>query len=296
MDLSRFPFRGETRSLDDAARASAPGQLLDLPGGKTHYLLEGPSDGQPVVLVHGLSVPSYTFTPTTAGLTENGLRVLSYDLFGRGYSDRPAGRYDLDFFNSQLTDLLDALGIRGPVNLAGLSMGGPIAAYFTVRNPARVRRLCLIDPAGLIPFGGSLSGKLLRTPLAGEVMLNFFARRILIDTVPNDLLHPERFPEFMAQYPPQMEFRGFRQAILATLRGGALAEQTALYRALGTLDIPLLALWGEADHTFPPALAAERLQAIVPQCRLEIIRGAGHIPHYEQPGLVNPLLAEFFKA
>ena len=117
-----FPYLGETAELDEAVRASAPGSFVRLSDGYTHYELDGPESGQPVVLVHGFSVPYFMWDPTFEFLTESGFRVLRYDLLGRGYSDRPKVRYDIDTFCQQLKELLDILGLE-QINLMGLSMG-----------------------------------------------------------------------------------------------------------------------------------------------------------------------------
>ncbi|MGB7874199.1 MAG: hypothetical protein WBL25_07430, partial [Anaerolineales bacterium] len=84
-----FPYLGKTEELNEAARAGAPGSFVQLSDGCSHYELGGPPDGQPVVLVHGFSVPYFIWDPTFSFLTECGFRALRYDLFGRGYSDRP---------------------------------------------------------------------------------------------------------------------------------------------------------------------------------------------------------------
>ena len=84
--------------------------------------------------MHGFSVPYFIWDPTFKFLTKSGFRVLRYDLFGRGYSDRPKLRYDIDLFCKQLRELLDTLGFE-QINLMGLSMGGPITATFTARYP-----------------------------------------------------------------------------------------------------------------------------------------------------------------
>ncbi len=139
---------GETRVLDDQARLAAPGEFIRLPDGMVHYELKGPADGQPVVLVHGFSVPYYIWDPTFPALAAAGFRVLRYDLFGRGYSDRPDLPYTMDLFVRQLRGLIEALQLKVPLDLVGLSMGGPISAGFTDRHPELVRKLCLLDPAG----------------------------------------------------------------------------------------------------------------------------------------------------
>ena len=92
----------ESRVLDDEARRSVAGDFIRLPDGMVHYELDGPPDGQAVVLVHGFSVPYYIWDPTFPALVAAGFRVLRYDLFGRGYSDRPDLPYTMDLFVRQL--------------------------------------------------------------------------------------------------------------------------------------------------------------------------------------------------
>ncbi len=96
-----------------------PGQFVNLEDGVTHYELTGPADGPLVVLVHGFSVPFYVWDPTVAGLTAAGFQVLRYDLYGRGYSDRPETDYDLDLFVRQLSQLTEVVTLSKPFNLLG---------------------------------------------------------------------------------------------------------------------------------------------------------------------------------
>ena len=79
----------ERRDIDDAVRASAGGQFVHLSAGYTHYELDGPPQGRQVVLAAGVTVPYYIWDPTFAALVKAGFRVLRYDYYGRGYSDRP---------------------------------------------------------------------------------------------------------------------------------------------------------------------------------------------------------------
>jgi len=116
MKTSLF-YRDETCFLDDAARRHAPGDFIRLPDGMVHYELAGPADKTQVVFVHGFSVPYYIWDHTFPALAEAGFRALRYDLFGRGYSDRPDLPYNLELFVRQLRDLLTALQIPGPIAL-----------------------------------------------------------------------------------------------------------------------------------------------------------------------------------
>jgi len=137
----------ETSTLTDAVRQTVSGSFIRLADGVVHYELAGPPNGRAVVLVHGYSVPYYIWDPTFASLVAAGHRVLRYDLYGRGYSDRPDVVYDPELYDRQLFQLLSSLGIQEPADLMGLSMGGSIAVAFAARHPERVHTLTLIDPA-----------------------------------------------------------------------------------------------------------------------------------------------------
>ena len=165
----------EKVTLDATARAAAPGKFVQLHGGITHYDVTGPDSGRTVVLLNGFTVPFYIWDPTRETLAANGFRVLRYDYFGRGYSDRPKLQYDLATYDEQLSELLDSLGIRGVIDVAGVSMGGAIAANFADRHPDRVRTLTLVDPGiGLFaetPAPASI-------PVLGEFALTLAASEI----------------------------------------------------------------------------------------------------------------------
>ncbi len=136
----------ETRSLDDAARRSAPGKFVRLVDGVTHYQVDGPDSGRAVVLAHGFSVPYYIWDSTATALAGAGYRVIRYDEYGRGLSDRPNVDYGDELYDRQLGELLDSLHVDGKVDLAGVSMGGYVIGMFTGRHPDRVRRSILVDP------------------------------------------------------------------------------------------------------------------------------------------------------
>ncbi len=125
----------ELLALDDEVREVAPGQFVELADGLTHYELAGPESGQVVILVHGFSVPYYIWDTTFKALVRAGFRVVRYDLFGRGYSDRPDIDYDGALFERQIIDLIYALDLDSPIDFIGLSMGGAVTMRFAANNP-----------------------------------------------------------------------------------------------------------------------------------------------------------------
>jgi len=204
----------EKLTMDDRARSHTSGNFVKLSQGVTHYQLGGPEGGIPLLLVPGFSTPYNVWDPTYDGLTAAGHRVLRYELFGRGFSDRPPGPYDGPFFDHQIQDLLDALAIPR-VDIAGLSMGGPIAATFANRHPERVRRVLLFDPGfwtGIaLPYGLSL-------PILGSYNMAVAVAPSLPKSQWKDFEHPDHYPHYLDPYLDQMRYHGFRHAILSTLR------------------------------------------------------------------------------
>jgi pimeloyl-ACP methyl ester carboxylesterase len=289
-----YSFRSETRELDDEARRLTEGSYIQLPAGITHYELGNPGGSETVVLVHGFSVPYYIYDPTFEFLTGEGFRVLRYDLFGRGFSDRPEVQYDLDLFVEQLSDLLDALGLTKPVSLAGLSMGGPIAATFTTRHPKRVEKLVLIDPAGARALFFSPLVKVVTAPWIGETLLNLAGNGGILKTIASDIFDRRLVDHFVERYMTQVQYKGFRNAILSTVRNNVIGSRIGTYRQVGSLNKPVLLLWGRHDTTVP-LKHSDDLRAAIPEIEFHVIENCSHIPHYERPEETNPILLQFLR-
>jgi pimeloyl-ACP methyl ester carboxylesterase len=280
----------ERNTLDDAARARAPGRFVQLHDGITHYDLSGPDTGRTIVLLSGATVPFYLWDPTRDALAANGFRVLRYDYFGRGFSDRPKLRYDLATYDRQLSKLLDTLGIRGPVDVAGVSMGGVIAANFADRHAERVHSLILVDPAiGLMPD----TPLPFRIPGVGEFLVTVAAPALAKGQL-DDFLHPERYPDWVERYEVQMQYKGFRRSMLATMRGDVFKRPANSFTALAQSRIPMLILWGRADRTVPYSLS-DTVRAAFPRAEFHAIDGAAHLPQIEQATLVNSMLLSFLR-
>ncbi|MBT3390074.1 MAG: alpha/beta hydrolase [Chloroflexi bacterium] len=289
-----FPYFTETLTLDAAARATLPGEFVQLSAGFTHYELSGPADAPLVVLVHGFSVPYFIWQPTFEFLTQSGYRVLRYDLYGRGYSDRPRTCYDLDLFDRQLLELIDALELRTPFRLIGLSMGGVIAANFLRRHKECLSKLILVDPAGF-PMPRTWYFNLILLPGMGELFFGLLGDGMLLKSMASDFYDPQQIEHFNARYRPQMRYQGFKRALLSTLRAEMLTNQSAVYRAVGQMDTPVQLIWGKQDTTVPYKFSADLMQ-MIPRAVFHTIEDAGHIPHYERPEEVNPLMIEFLQS
>lgn len=280
--------------LDAGARAQAPGDFVELSDGQVHYAWHGPSDGAVAVLVHGYSMPSFVWSGLLGPLTEAGFRVLAYDNYGRGFSDRPRADNDAALFDRQLSELLDSQGIEEPVNLVGYSMGGAIATYFTARHPAKVARLGLIAPAGF-PVRTPFVTKLLTIPVLGDWLMAIVGKDTLLERIEQPENKGRAIPDLAERYEVQMQYDGYLRSLLSTLRHYPLNEMGDEYEGVGATSIPVLAIWGDEDAVVPPANAA-RVADAIPQARFATIPGGTHAVTYSEPEFVSAALVEFFRA
>ena len=248
------PFANELRKprITDAVRARAPGQFAQLSQGVTHYRWHGDRAQGPVaVCVHGLTTPSIAWDGVAEGLVAQGYRVLVYDLFGRGYSDRPAAPQDAAFFLRQLEELIRHEGLKGDITLFGYSMGGAIAASYAARTPQMVKRLVLVAPAGMGHDLGKVEGVCTRVPVLGDWLfrLVFPARhRAGAWALREGEGGPVAVTDAQAEQP---DWRGYVPAVLSSMRGMLAHTLEHEHRTIARQGVPVLAIWATRDASIP---------------------------------------------
>jgi pimeloyl-ACP methyl ester carboxylesterase len=263
------------KKMDSAARTHAPGRFAELPQGKTHYTWFGPEDGPVVVCVHGLTSPSFVWAPLAQGLAAQGFRVLTYDLYGRGFSDRLPGPQVQRFFLRQLNDLLDDQEIDGKVVLVGYSMGGAISTAYSIARPERVRHLVLLAPAGMEPVSAPLLGAFLPLPVVGSWAMLAFYPAILRAGLRAGAERPRAMPAIIAQQDAELDWRGFVPAVTASLRGILSETLQVHHEEIAASGLPVTAIWGNED-TVIPLTAAGALRRWNPAAHQVVLRDAGH--------------------
>lgn len=282
------------KPMDDTARAKAPGSHFKTSSGNLHYRWDGPENGPVVVMVHGFSTPNFIFEQNVAPLTQAGFRVLRFDHFGRGWSDRPDGPYTIDFYDQSLLELLDGLNVTQPVGLVGLSMGGPIVAEFAGRHPDRINRVFLFVPAGMDIAGtDSPSTNLIRVPVVGDWIWRIFGRGLLLSDPQYQESTEKPENRLAGDVSEQMDYRGYGEALLSTLRHAPMAGRDDTFRRLAATGIPVEAVFGAEDPTVLPS-SAERLKGNVPDATIHMLEGGDHGLNYKRHADVNPWLVAFF--
>jgi len=146
--------------------------------GKTAYYSIGSNSSEPLILIHGVSVPSYYYKKIATSLSQIGYEVYVYDHFGRGFSDRPKIKYDMYAYQKQLNDFINHLSIDN-VTLMGVSMGGALASNYAAKNPTKVKSLILN-----VPFVGSQTiglNNFVSIPIFWDFYLRFFIINRLVE-------------------------------------------------------------------------------------------------------------------
>ncbi|HKB48763.1 MAG TPA: alpha/beta fold hydrolase [Ktedonobacterales bacterium] len=244
--------------------------------------------GEPLLLLHGRGGAGANFAPVLPQLAAR-RRVLTLDLPGWGLSDKPlftghTAEDALRVWSDGVLAFLDAEGIE-QIDLLGHSMGGFTALGLALTHPERVRRLILVDPAGL----------------GREMQLDV---RLYFGLGPEKLHRRlgRRFTRFVLGHggslkPAQLDGPAFelQHALLTqaeVLPSGASAFHAwinlrgvhlTLAERLKELEMPVLLLWGERDSVtlYSHALVAARY---LRDGRLVTLSRCGHSPFAERPG------------
>ncbi len=272
-------------------RAEAPGQFADLPGGTTHYQWHGQRDGPVLVCVHGLSTPSFVWGPLLPHLERMGFSILTYDLYGRGYSDRTGGRQNADFFLRQLDELLDHQGVTDKFNLMGYSMGGAIATAFAARSPERLSQLVLIAPGGLGHDLGAFSRLVVNTPVIGDWLNEVFGGTMFKRTnlqVTYDDPEAQAILEGMCN---EVDRAGTLSAMLSSQRGILRYPLFDDHEDILVSGPPVLAIWGATDTVIPISCMGRLAQHNRNAVQIEIAN-ADHGLTYTHPAEVAEAIAE----
>src|SRR5271168_178032 len=255
-------------------------EFVTVNGYKMHYLVGG--SGRPLVLVHGLGSRALDWANLIPRLIAGGHRVYAVDLLGYGRSAQPrdAG-YSIADQARIVEAFLDSQHLP-QVDMAGWSMGGWIAMRVALQQPERIRRLVLLDSAGLrfkLGFNPSIFQPASPTDLAQlEELL-----------VP----HPQPLPGFLAM---AMLRRGdsigwvVHRSVQSMMTGQDLVDGQ-----LGALTMPVLIGWGEQDKLIPLEVGY-RLHAEILQSELDVYANCGHLAPGQCVGQVGPSVVDFLNA
>ena len=266
----------------EALYASPGSEFTEVMGLRLHLRDSAPGDtsGRPVVLMlHGFGGSLHSFEPWAEGLAATH-RVIRIDLPGAGLTGAdPSGDYSDERGIELLAALLTQRGVARATVL-GHSMGGRLAWRFAEAQPARVHKLVLVAPDGFASPGFEY-GKAPDVGLLARAMTFALPRAVLRMSLAPAYAQPEvvMTDALVQRYHDLMRAPGVRPAILARLAQLNLLPPEPLLRRIAA---PTLLVWGDKDQMIPIANAQDYLKAL-PNARLVVLPGVGHVPHEEAP-------------
>jgi pimeloyl-ACP methyl ester carboxylesterase len=270
------------------------GSYAQLSEGKTRYEVGGPEDGEQVVLVHGLIGHMHVWDYQFKFLTERGYRVLRFDLYGRGFSERVKGEHGGELFMSQVSDLIKYVGFKPKFHLFGLSMGGAISTRFASHHPDLVKSIFLVDCYG-IPTPEDPGIKVVQPKWVGEALIGTLGGPILKRAPIKGVYDKKKHRGFAKWFSAPLAIKGSKRALLSTLRNFMLENHVPHYERLNHLDIPKLILWGKEDKVLPYEYG-KKIHALLPNARFETFENCGHVPQFEEPDKFNALSLDWLKS
>jgi pimeloyl-ACP methyl ester carboxylesterase len=287
----------------DVPQSAAPAGSRFVRAADVDMLIQerGPATGQPIVFVSGVGAWSSTWLPTMDFLGRAGYHCIAVDLPPFGYTSRPAANtYDTGHQALRILGMLDTLKLS-QVILVGHSFGGRATVEALMAEPARFKAAVLVDVALSIdppPADRGLVSSLMALPAVARPVIaatatnprltGWFLRKF---TSRHDALTPER----IAVYQRPLSVVGTTAAYGYWL--DAFVNDPGLNRSsrspeYASLTMPVDVIWGATDGV-TPVNEGLRLSRLLPDARMNVLPGVGHIPHVEDNAAFNRAVESF---
>ena len=256
-------------------------KTLDIGGQQIRYRDEG--QGPVLVLIHGVCASLNTWDGWAEELADD-FRVIRLDLPGFGLSPlADAGIYERQRAVALIDAMAQTLGLER-FSLAGNSLGGYLSWIYAYAHPEKVEKLILVDSAGFqlkMPWMLKFASTWPFSMFSRHMMPRF----MMADAVEQVYGDPERIA-------PGVRERYFELA----MRPGGKSDYVEIFKMLGRkfsqpdvsdgiaeISVPTLVMWGDKDTWIPYPEQVENWRRALPQAKLIIYQGAGHIPMEEMP-------------
>jgi len=265
------------------------------------------SNGKTVVLLHGKNFNGYYWKDVISRLAKDGYRIIVPDQVGWGRSGKPLIHYSFHLLARNTAALLDSLHIN-KIILVGHSMGGMLAARFTMLYPDRVEKLVLENPIGLEDYKRFIPYQTTQSVKDTELKATYESYK---------KYQQSYYPEWMPVYEQYVEAQAEALADPAfpliakvnALTYQMIYEQPVCYE-WDRIKVPTLLIIGQADRTVVgkdklseeqkklygqyPALG-KKTKKQIKKAKLAELGGVGHIPHIQATDLFYKHLLEFIQ-
>lgn len=260
--------------------------IVSVNGTALAYTESGPASGPPVVFSHSLFFDHTMFDDLAAFFSNRGFHVVAYDHRNQGRSASDTRDHlDMDTLTEDAAGLIEHLQL-GPCHFVGNSLGGFVALRLAVRRPDLLLTACALGSSAEPDAHTDEYQALLDIfeVNGSEVIIEVLMRTMFGDTTL--ACRPElcaRWREFMLQLPPSIS-----ESVYCVIHRPGIIDELADCR------IPVLAIAGSEDHTYPQPISGQTIAAATGG-RGITIEGAGHSVAVERPDAVAHHLLEHFR-
>lgn len=254
--------------------------------------------GKPVILIHGFGGSMWQWEYQYLTLAQ-AHRVIIPDLIGSGLSDKPETIYSPEHLVQFFLKFMESLEIEH-ATLIGNSMGAGLAMAMALDHPESVDQLVLISgfPAQVEASVASPQYRQFlqyRPPLWLAKIGNRIAGRGTTERLLKEIVYqPELISGSIIERSFHNRQRGEFLTPLYSLLDHIDTWDERYGQRLANIPHPTLLLWGDHDRVFPLEVG-KQVQKLLPQAEWHTIPDAGHIPQWEQPQIVNPLILSFLE-
>lgn len=268
----------------DLCGVSFSQHFIDAGGIRTRVLASGDPTRPLLLLLHGTGGHAEAYV-RNLGPSGQHFWTVAIDMAGHGWSDRPAGSYEIPFYADHVLNVLSALG-RTKAHISGESLGGWIAAYLAIHHPAAVDRLVL-NTAGGWTAHPDVMARIRRLSLAAAENPTWDAIRERLEflmydksQVSDDLIQARQAIYAQPGYADTMQRIMCLQDMEIRKRNMISAEQYA------SITSPTLVVWTSHDPTATPE-EGHQIADMIPASEFVVMNRCGHWPQYEDAKTFN---------
>ncbi len=252
--------------------------ITEINGYKTAYADTG-SGGQAVVILQGWGT-TYQVYDSIAACLKKKYRVIQFDFPGFGESDEPKEAWNVDRYADFFVSFMEKLGIHKAI-LLGHSYGGRVIIKLAARKrlPFEIERIVLVDSAGIVPkksFSQKVRAKRYKFLKALFCVKWIYAL----------------FPELIDNWRQRQGSEDYRNASPIMRQCLVMAVNEDLSHLFSDIRQEVLLVWGDED-TATPLSDAKKMEELMPEAGLAVIRGAGHFCFLDSPVVFQNILKSY---
>jgi pimeloyl-ACP methyl ester carboxylesterase len=313
--LSFLVINNSTEAQPDSIRVEYPYEVKYFPieiekqSLQMAYMDVQPSNynGKNVILFHGKNFNGYYWKDVIQFLVEDGYRVIVPDQIGWGKSSIPDIQYSFHLLAENNNKLLEYLGIT-KVNVIGHSMGGMLAARFTLMYPNNVEKLIFENPIGFEDYRTFVPYMPLPELLQKELNATYESMKKYQMTY-YPVWKPE-YEQYVKAQAEQLYKPNYPEIALANALTTEMVYEQPLVYEFANITVPTLLIIGQADRTIIgkdklsheaqathgqyPELG-KKIASEIPNSKLVELDGVGHIPHVQKFQDFKKAVEEFLK-